>query len=216
LLHRKIAMNQQIAPRQIDRRGEILAAAQRCFVRSGFHQTSMQEICAEAGMSAGNLYRYFPSKEAIIAGIAERDRAEVAGEFARADLSQGLFAVLEGMAHHHFAVRPDEQVKLCTEVMAEARRNPAIARISAAFDADVRKWLLDLFKAAAERGDISKDVDLEAAISMLMIIADGVWWRRALDPQFNAEALVPVFMDIARHMLRGPASDAAARGENPS
>jgi AcrR family transcriptional regulator len=207
-------MSTAAAQRQTDRRSEILAAAQRCFVRAGFHQTSMQEICAEAGMSPGNLYRYFPSKEAIIAGIAERDRAQVAGEFARADLSQGLFAVLEGMAHHHFAVRPDEQVKLCTEVMAEARRNPAIARISAAFDADVRKWLLDLFRAAADRGDISKDVDLEAAVSMLMIIADGVWWRRALDPQFNAEALVPVFMDIARHMLRGRVSDAGGRLED--
>ena len=49
-------------------------------------------------MSPGNLYRYFPSKEALIAGIAERDRAEVAQEFASADLSQGFFAVLEGMA----------------------------------------------------------------------------------------------------------------------
>ena len=110
---------------------EILAAAQRCFVRSGFHGASMQDICAEAGMSPGNLYRYFPSKEALIAGIAERDRAEVAQEFASADLSHGFFAVLEGMAHHHFAERPDEQVKLCTEVMSEARRNPEIARISA-------------------------------------------------------------------------------------
>ena len=50
---------------QSDRRAEILAAAQRCFVRSGFHGASMQEICAEAGMSPGNLYRYFPSKEAV-------------------------------------------------------------------------------------------------------------------------------------------------------
>ena len=55
---------------QSDRRAEILAAAQRCFVRSGFHGASMQDICAEAGMSPGNLYRYFPSKEALIAGIA--------------------------------------------------------------------------------------------------------------------------------------------------
>src|ERR1700704_3893730 len=100
-------MNQLKVQRQADRRDEILSAAQRCFVRSGFHQASMQEICAEAGMSAGNLYRYFPSKEALIAGIAERDRAEVAQDFARADLSHGFFAVLEGLAHHHFAVRPD-------------------------------------------------------------------------------------------------------------
>src|SRR5215467_7098780 len=120
---------------QSDRRAEILAAAQRCFVRSGFHGASMQDICAEAGMSPGNLYRYFRSKEALMAGIAERDRAEVGQSFANAnaDLSHGLFAVLEGMAHHHFAVRPTEQVLVCTEVMAEARRNPEIARISSAF-----------------------------------------------------------------------------------
>jgi TetR/AcrR family transcriptional repressor of uid operon len=188
--------------RQSDRRAEILEAAQRCFVRAGFHQTSMQEICAEAGMSAGNLYRYFPSKEALIAGIAERDRAEVGQEFAQADLSQGLFAVLEGMAHHYFTVRSIEQVKLCTEVMAEARRNPEIARISASFDADVRKWLVTMFSTAAGRGDIAKDADIDGAVDMLMIIADGVWWRRALDPDFKAGAMIPVFMDVARHLLR--------------
>jgi TetR/AcrR family transcriptional regulator, repressor for uid operon len=186
-----------------DRRVEILAAAQRCFVRSGFHGASMQDICSEAGMSPGNLYRYFPSKEALIAGIAERDRAEVAQEFASADLSQGFFAVLEGMAQHHFSRRADEQVKLCTEIMSEARRHPEIARISAGFDADVKKWLVDLMRSGAKRGDIPGDTDFEAVATMLMIIADGVWWRRALDPNFDAAAQVPIFMDITRHMLMG-------------
>jgi AcrR family transcriptional regulator len=154
-------------------------------------------------MSPGNLYRYFPSKEALIAGIAERDRAEVGQQFARADLSRGLFAMLEGMAHHYFAERPREQVLLCTEVMAEARRNPQIARISAGFDADVRKWLGELLRAATARGDIPGDIDLDAVITMLMVIADGVWWRRALDPDFDPEAVLPIFMDVTRHMLRG-------------
>jgi TetR/AcrR family transcriptional regulator, repressor for uid operon len=196
-------MRRANAQLQSDRRAEILAAAQRCFVRSGFHGASMQDICAEAGMSPGNLYRYFPSKEALIAGIAERDRAEVGQQFASADLSHGLFAVLEGLAHHHFAVRPDEQVLLCTEVMSEARRNPEISRISAAFDADVRKWLLDLLRAAAARGDIPGDVDFDGVVTMLMVIADGVWWRRALEPDFDPKAVLPIFMDITRHMLRG-------------
>jgi AcrR family transcriptional regulator len=196
-----------------DRRAEILAAAQRCFVRSGFHGASMQEICIEAGMSPGNLYRYFPSKEALMAGIAERDRAEVAQQFARADLSYGFFAVLEGMAHHHFAEKPNEQVLLCTEVMAEARRNPEIARISASFDADVKKWLADLLRAAAKHGDIPGDTDFDAVVTMLMIIADGVWWRRALDPDFDPASMVPIFMDITRHMLRArPAGIARPAG----
>jgi TetR/AcrR family transcriptional regulator, repressor for uid operon len=204
------------AQRQSDRRAEILEAAQRCFVRSGFHQTSMQEICAAAGMSAGNLYRYFPSKEAIIAGIAERDRAEVARDIAAADMSLGLFAVLEGMAHQYWTVRSIEQVKLCTEVMSEARRDPEIARISASFDADVRKWLSKMFAAAAERGDIARDADIQGAIEMLMIIADGVWWRRALDPNFNADALIPIFIGVMRHLLRSRSQDQRAGGEKSS
>ena len=195
-------MRRANAQLQSDRRDEILAAAQRCFVRSGFHGASMQDICAEAGMSPGNLYRYFPSKEALIAGIAERDRAEVAQAFASADLSHGLLNVLEGMVQHYFAEHPRERVLLCTEVMAEARRNPDIARISASFDADVRKWLIGLLRAAAERGDIPGDVDLDGVVTMLMLIADGVWWRRALDPDFKPETVVPIVMDVARHLLR--------------
>jgi TetR/AcrR family transcriptional regulator, repressor for uid operon len=195
-------MRRANAQLRYDRRDEILAAAQRCFVRSGFHGASMHDICLEAGMSPGNLYRYFPSKEALVAGIAERDRAEVAQQFASVDLSHGFFAVLEGMAHHHFAEKPNEQVLLCTEVMAEARRNPEIARISAAFDSDGKKWLGGLLRAAAARGDIPADIDFDAAVTMLMIIADGVWWRRALDPAFDPVSVVPIFMDIIRHMLR--------------
>jgi TetR/AcrR family transcriptional regulator, repressor for uid operon len=189
-----------------DRRDEILAAAARCFVRAGFHGASMQDICTEAGMSPGNLYRYFPSKEALVAGIAERDRAEVAKQFADADLAHGLFAVLEGMAQRHFAETDPEELLLCTEVMAEARRNPEIARISSSFDADVRKWLGDLFRAAVARGDVPGDVDIEGAVTAVMIIADGISWRRAVDPGFDAQAFIPIFLDITRHILRaGPA-----------
>ena len=186
-----------------DRRNVILDAARRCFVRSGFHGASMQEICAEAGMSPGNLYRYFASKEALIAGISERDRAEVAAEFAAADLSQGVFKVIEALAEHHFSQRPDEQVLLCTEVMAQARRHPDIAAISQNFDRDVRSWLRAMFDEAVKRGDIPADVDLEGVITMLMVIADGVWWRRALDKKFDPASVLPIFMDITRHMLRG-------------
>ena len=120
--------------------------------------------------------------------------------------------MLEGLAHHHFAVRPDDQVALCTEVMSEARRNPDIKRISNAFDADVRKWLTDLLLEAQRRGDIPGDVNLDGVVTMLMVIADGVWWRRALDDNFDPASVVPIFMDITRHMLRArPKSVPAAK-----
>ena len=65
----------------VNRADRILDAAERCFVRAGFHRTTMQDVAAEAGMSAGNLYRYFASKDALVAGLAERDRTAMAKDF---------------------------------------------------------------------------------------------------------------------------------------
>ena len=194
-------MSRSSAQLQTDRRTEILDAAKRCFARSGFHLASMQDICAEAGMSPGNLYRYFKSKEALIAGIAERDRAEVGQTFERVDASADFFAVLEGLARHHFVERPQEDVQVCTEIMTESRRNPDIARIFQSFDADVKARLLTMLQQAAERGDVDRDIDFESVVLMLMVIADGVWWRRASDPSFDPETMIPVLMDITRYLL---------------
>ena len=196
-------MRRANAQLKIDRREEILAAAERCFVRSGFHQTSMQEICAEAAMSPGNLYRYYESKVAIIAGIAERDRAEVLTQLANAPFSSDFFGTLSGLARHHVVERTADEVALCAEIMAESRRNPAIARIFQAFDADVKTRLVAVMREAAMRGDIRSDIDFEGVVTMMMVMVDGVWWRRAVDPAFDAEAVLPIFLDNVRHMLLG-------------
>src|SRR2546421_3697373 len=145
---------------QADRRGEILAAAQTCFARSGFHQTSMQEICTEAGMSPGNLYRYFRSKEDIIAAIAERDRAETAQQFAA--VGQGnFFDGLAALAQHHLVERSLEEVALCAEIMAESRRNPAVARIYQDMGTGGRARLIVLLQRAAERGEGRRELDIQ-------------------------------------------------------
>jgi AcrR family transcriptional regulator len=48
------------------RRDEITAAALRCFSRNGFHATSMDDVIAEAGLSAGAVYRYFSGKQQLV------------------------------------------------------------------------------------------------------------------------------------------------------
>src|SRR5215469_5228087 len=58
------------------RRQQILDAAAGCFARQGFHATSMQDIFAAAGLSAGAVYRYFPSKTGLIRAIAAETLAE--------------------------------------------------------------------------------------------------------------------------------------------
>jgi TetR/AcrR family transcriptional regulator, transcriptional repressor of aconitase len=53
------------------RRDQILSAARRCFLRNGFHATSVQDLVAESGLSSGAVYRYFASKDDVIIAIAE-------------------------------------------------------------------------------------------------------------------------------------------------
>src|SRR5215218_1785482 len=86
----------------VDRRSRILDAAERCFVRSGFHRTTMQDVAAEAGMSPGNLYRYFPSKDALVAGLCERDRVGLANEFAEIREHSDFLAAFKDLGRRHF------------------------------------------------------------------------------------------------------------------
>src|SRR5260370_11829508 len=62
----------RLTPRTRDaRRQQILAAAQRCFTRNGFQATTMADIFAAAGLSAGSVYSHFTGKDEIIAAIAD-------------------------------------------------------------------------------------------------------------------------------------------------
>ena len=54
------------------RKGRIEDAAKQLFIRQGFHATSMRNIAARAGTSLGNLYNYYPTKEAIIGSIISK------------------------------------------------------------------------------------------------------------------------------------------------
>lgn len=194
-------MRRANAQLQSDRRAEILDAAERCFARAGFHQASMQYICAEAGMSPGNLYRYFPSKEALIAGISERNRADAVGDFARVSQAADFFDALAQLARQYMVERSDAEVGLCAEIMAESRRNPEIARIYEAVENDIKSRIAAMLREAIERGEVRADLDVDSAAVALMVLADGVSWRRAVEPGFDAERMLPLILQMVNGLL---------------
>lgn len=187
-----------------DRRTEILDAAERCFARAGFHQASMQEICTEAGMSPGNLYRYFPSKEALIAGISERNRADAVASFAMVDQAPAFFDGLAELARHHLVDRTDAEVGLCAEIMSESRRNPEIARLYQDIEHDIKGRIAAMLRRAVERGEIRADLDVEAAATVLMVLGDGMSWRRSVDKGFEAERVLPLILQMVHCLLAKP------------
>jgi len=207
-------MRRANAQLQSDRRTEILDAAERCFARAGFHQTSMQEICAEAGMSPGNLYRYFPSKEALIAGISERNRAEAAVSFSQVTGAPDFFQGLAGLARHHLVDRSDAEVGLCAEIMSESRRNPEVARLYQEIEVEIKGRIADMLRVAAERGEIRADLDIDAAASVLMVLGDGMSWRRAVETGFDAERVLPMVLKMVRCLLAKPGECNSKTGES--
>ncbi|MDO9411797.1 MAG: TetR/AcrR family transcriptional regulator [Pseudolabrys sp.] len=197
----------QPTQKQTDRRAEILDAAERCFARAGFHRASMQDICGEAQMSPGNLYRYFPSKEALIAGICERNRADAVASFALVDEAKDFFEGLAGLAQRHLVDRSDAEVGLCAEIMSESRRHPDIAKLNQAIEADIKERLADMLQRAADRGEIRKDVDLQSAASVLMVLGDGMSWRRSVDPAFDTTKVLPLILNMVHSLLAKPNAD---------
>lgn len=155
-------------------------------------------------MSPGNLYRYFTGKEAIIAGIAERDRADAAQQIAAVGEAPDFFTALAGLARHHLVERPRDEVALCAEIMAESRRNPDIARIYQGIETEVKEQLVALLKSAAGRGEVASDLDFDSAAVVLMALADGISWRRAVDPHFSAEKALPLVLKVVHCALSAP------------
>jgi AcrR family transcriptional regulator len=115
-----------------DRRERILAAALDCFVSQGYHGTAVPEVAKKAGMAAGTMYHYFPSKQALVNAVFRKWKEAIAArvflafparapvreqfrvmwremtEFALAHPS--AFAFLE--LHHHRSYLDDESLAM--------------------------------------------------------------------------------------------------------
>lgn len=201
------------AKAQTDPRRRILDAAVRCFSREGFHGTSMHQICAEAQMSPGALYRYFPSKDAIIEAIAAEERQRNSRYLNRIKADGGLATFFEtGFAFLRDVIASPEGA-LCAEVCAEARRS---ARVRAIFESNHRQAHADLKAGLAQaqaRGEIDPGLDLDAAVTVLMAIGDGLVIRMPFEPAGTLDRLEPIIRELVGRMLAPPHMPGATRSE---
>lgn len=188
----------------------IMEAAKTCFVRHGFQGASMQQICAEAGMSPGALYRYFASKEAIIEAITEQDRREDIALFqvmiGKPSVVDGIVAV--AMAHMHH-IHERKLAPLFAEIRAESMRNPAIERCCMQNMGQVQEMLVPYLGAAIERGEIEPIADMDLLMATLMAIGEGMMLNDLLGMGFRAEQLEAVVRATVEALLRPkkPAAD---------
>jgi len=179
-----------------ERRQRILEGSERAFVRNGFHATTMQRVAEELGMS--------PSKEAIVEGLCELDQAELAQAFAElmADNRQIMQAVCCGMRKHVLA-KPPEKARLLVEIWAEAGRNPRVAAMTRAIDAEVLARLEKLLDAAKGSGAASPELDSHFGARFFLTFVAGLFKRIAIEPDFDAEAETPMAIGVLKALFNG-------------
>jgi AcrR family transcriptional regulator len=171
------------------RRQQILEAAVACFMRKGFHATRTAEICTEAGMSPGNLFHYFPTKEAIIAAIVEEDQRETAERFAAAAGARNLYDALIAIVEESLALLADPvYTRIGLEVLAEAVRNPDVFASVARSEAGRKAQLVRLLDTAVERQQARLTMPPAQAADWILLLLDGAFGRAMVEERFDAQA----------------------------
>jgi AcrR family transcriptional regulator len=103
---RQSAMNPQVKIKPDDTRTRIVEVADALFRRIGYAKTTVADIAAELDMSPANVYRFFPSKNAIVEAICRRCLGEVEDKAWRVARSKAPAAermerlILEILAYH--------------------------------------------------------------------------------------------------------------------
>jgi AcrR family transcriptional regulator len=175
------------------RRDEILKAAEICVARQGFHQTTIQDVIEESGLSAGCIYSHYSSKAELIQAVgAQRhahDRALLLVGNEQADPLEGLRVIARSFLADLRNEKGLRSRRVALQLWAEALRDDIIR---AQVASGIREPIAVIAKLL-QRGQ-------------RLGVIDG-----AIRPQSVARAMVAMFQGIVLQRLWGePFSTAEA------
>ena len=174
----------------LDRRAQILDAALVCFAQRGFHQTSMHDISAEAGISVGLIYRYFANKEAVISAMADRHKSEIQDVLERARQAPTLLESLEILFTAHCCENSPKVVSaFVVDLYAEASRNPQVADLVRDVLQTSMDGVTDLIARSPEgKKNAVGGLAPNELSELIFAVARGMLMRDVLQPQEMTEA----------------------------
>ncbi|NMG50644.1 TetR family transcriptional regulator [Azoarcus communis] len=192
--------------RAASRRAQILQAASDCFHDHGFHGASISLISKAAGMSAGHIYHYFENKEAIIAAIVERDLDRLLTLSAEMRAASDVLEALIGRAAEGVIDNLDPRTAgLKVEIVAEASRNPAVAKIVRAADRCCMSSLSETLRILrANKGHSTDDATLQGMTEVLASMFEGLLLRAIRNPDLDRNRVVAIFQRVIRQLVTDP------------
>ncbi|MGW4092898.1 TetR/AcrR family transcriptional regulator [Nocardia sp. NPDC004750] len=173
------------------RRQQIMDAARRCFARKGFYETSMQDVFAESGLSAGAVYRYFKSKDELITALATETTAALRiamDEAIRRDPLPTPAELITMIAEE--VVRrsgPDGPVRLAPQAWALALVHPGAAVMVRETMLAMRALWVTYAEHMRDKGWLPEDADVDAVAKAIIGLLPGFILQHLilgdLDPQ---------------------------------
>lgn len=133
------------------RAAEILDHARQVFSDKGFDGASMQDLARKSGMSVGNFYRYFPSKDAIVEALIRRDLDEMEQDFATIlEQDDPLSALRATIAERIRRAKCESEGQLWAEITAAALRKPEIGQAACRMEDEILRHLGQVFAHATQ------------------------------------------------------------------
>lgn len=152
---------------ELDRRDQILEAANECFAQLGIHRTSVQDVARMANVSRGTVYRYFEDRNVLIEAAIEFGAQKFYEQVAAAMAMKSTLAEKIGaMAETHARILIDHRTR--NRLMADDAE--LMRHIISDGDTAIRRttaFLTPYVREAQERGEVGAGVDVTAASEWL-------------------------------------------------
>src|SRR5438477_11125113 len=182
-------MSQSQIELSLDRRTQILDAALVCFAKRGFHQASMHDISAEAGISVGLIYRYFENKDAVISAMADRHKQEIHEVLKRARQAPSLLESLEMLFTAHCCEDAPQVVSaFVVDLYAEASRNPGVVDLVRDVLETAMAGVTELIARAPETQNATHGLSPTELAELIYAVARGMLMFDVLRPQETTAA----------------------------
>lgn len=183
------------------RRDQILEAALSCFSHKGYHDTSMQDIAKEAGLSTGAAYIHFKGKEEILEACFKKNQEirDIRYENAMSE-NRGPDALRSLEAYFLNKISqpvPDRQWQLWAQVISEAPRNPRIGDAMREGWKQFDEHIVGFHEEMVRRGE-GRGGGFEAWVvaRLWAAVHDGLILQRIIDPDVDVEKCAELFGEL--------------------
>jgi AcrR family transcriptional regulator len=168
---------------RIERRQQLIDAAWRCVGDRGFQSLTVDDVCAEAGVSKGSFYVYFDQKQDLLLALLEDEAAridEVMRDLERTHLS-GVER-LRRFARSMVKLGEDPaRVQIRADMWAEMSSNPEVRERWAAAMRERRAALRSWIEEGEASGELAA-IPANALAAILLALGDGLLLHAGLDP----------------------------------